>query len=139
MSSWDFWNEKRILRGVSRPSSVCQRHFLTSGEVSDPEEWTIKRNEQSQHRYMGILRNVLSHPRYLKSRKEELENYRIIHHIDDSHHTNAVEACGWTMEEFEQGYKKGQEILHKETEDDDDDLKRDIKWRIYGIYMRMFG
>jgi hypothetical protein len=57
----------------------------------------------------------------------------MVHHIDDEHHRMALKACGWTPEEFEVGYKEGQEELHEE-----DEIKRGILWRIQDFYLRVF-
>lgn len=113
----------------------AQRYLLASGAIKDPEEWTSKRNEQNNARYRAILQSVLQHPRQFQERKEELENYRIIHHIDDDHHQEALLACGWTKEEFESGRKEGF-VYHV---DDEDDPRHDLKWVLRDVYMRLFG
>jgi CRP-like cAMP-binding protein len=86
-----------------------QRHLLMSGKVSSPDQWTEKRNAQSDYRYAGILKNILSRPGGLSLRcKDEIDNYRAIHHIDDKHHEWALKFCGWSLEEFQSGIKKAQ-------------------------------
>ena len=126
------WDIVRKLKG--------QREMLASGKVENPEVWTQKRSEQTNHRYAAILQNMLHHPQYLRVRRDELNKYRMIHHIDDEHHRLALERCGWTPEEFNAGYKEGQE-----EEDDDDDvedhgeIKHDLKWKLHDLYLRVFG
>lgn len=93
-----------------------QRTLLASGRIKDPELWTRKRREQTSHRYRSILSNILKHPQYLNKRKDELANYRVIHHIDLSEHIQALQEMGWTLKEFEEGKKEGQV--------DDDKLER---------------
>lgn len=123
------WDIVRKLKG--------QRQLLASGVIPNAEEWTIKRNDQNQHRYAAILQNVLSHPQSMRRWKDELENYRVIHRIDDTHHQKALEACGWTVDEFERGHKDGVDKLT--GEDDDDLIRHDWKWLAHDIYMRVFG
>jgi CRP-like cAMP-binding protein len=110
-----------------------QRGMLAEHKIENPEQWTQKRNEQNFHRYASILQNMLYHPQYLRERKKELTKYRMVHHIDDEHHRMALKACGWTPEEFEVGYKEGQEELHEE-----DEINRGILWRIQDFYLRVF-
>jgi hypothetical protein len=118
------WDIVRKLKG--------QRLLLASGHVQDPDQWTQRRTEQSQHRYAAILQNMLAHPEYLKERKCELEKYRLIHHIDDAEHALALARNGWTMEDFERGYKDGEEPV-------DDVIKHDFQWLVHDMYMRIFG
>jgi len=91
------WDIVRKLKG--------QRQMLARHEVSDPELWTVKRNEQNEDRYASILLNMLTHPEYFTQRKRELDKYRIIHHIDDEHHRLALQKWGWTEEEYKMGKK----------------------------------
>ncbi len=84
----------------------AQRKLLASGVVDAPELWTSKRNEQNDHLYVAILRNILEHPSYLKKRRKELNQYRMIHGIDDNVHQKALESLGWTLKEFEAGVKE---------------------------------
>lgn len=121
------WDIVRKLKG--------QRQVLAQGQIEDPELWTRKRNEQTKHRYAAILRNMLYHPKYLEDRKEELNKYRMIHHIDDESHKEALEQCGWTVEEFKAGFKEG---FGQET-DEDDEIKHDFRWLVNDIYLRVFG
>ena len=84
-----------------------QRNFLIR-EVADPEEWTIKRKEQTDSRYASILENILQHHGHLEEHLEQLKNYRVMHQIDDEQHLKALKHCGWTPEEYEIG-RKGSE------------------------------
>lgn len=121
------WDIIRKLKG--------QRLLLAEGKIDDPELWTQKRNEQNNHRYAAILQNMLYHPQYLRLRKEELKKYRMIHHIDDEHHRMALKECGWTPQEFEAGFKEGQDDLEME----DDVAKHDLKWVLHDLAQRVFG
>jgi CRP-like cAMP-binding protein len=111
-----------------------QRVLMSSGLVSDPEAWTIKRREQTLHRYKSILSNMLAHPQYLNKRKEELTKYRDIHHISDDQHEYALKEMGWSLEEFEAGCKEGQV-----DEDVVEMQKYGWKWYAQSIYFRLFG
>jgi CRP-like cAMP-binding protein len=111
-----------------------QRGLLATGLVADPEEWTRKRREQTLHRYKAILNNMLAHPQYLNKRKEELNKYRDIHHIDDEEHEIALKEMGWTLEEFEAGCKEGQV-----DEDMVEMQKNGRRWYAHEIYFRLFG
>lgn len=86
-----------------------QRVMLASGRIQDPGHWTHLRNEQGEHRYAAILKNLLA-SHHIAERKRELLKYRTVHHIDDEHHREALKACGWTEEEFEAGHKKGEDL-----------------------------
>lgn len=111
-----------------------QRTLISRGLIDDPEEWTQRRTAQTQHRYAGILQNLLLHPALLQDRKRELEKYRMIHHIDDEMHAKALGSCGWTLEEFEVGHRKG----HMDAgEEDDDYFHRDWKWYLHDLYWRV--
>ena len=114
-----------------------QRTLISRGLIDDPEEWTQRRNAQTQHRYAGILHNLLLHPSLLDDRKRELEKYRMIHHIDDEMHAKALQSCGWTVEEFEAGTRKGGPL--GEEDDDDDYFHHDWKWYVRDVYYRVFG
>jgi CRP-like cAMP-binding protein len=82
-----------------------QRMLLAAGKIEDPEEWTRLRNEQTKHRYMAILQNFLSHG-LIEKRRKELDKYRLIHCISEETHAWALERCGWTLGEFERGYRE---------------------------------
>ena len=110
-----------------------QRKLLQNADIVDAAQWTQARTEQNQHRYAAILQNMLAHPKYMKQRKEELEKYRLIHHIDDAQHRRALERYGWSVEDFEKGNKEGGE--HNEEED----FQRDLKWFVKDLYFRIFG
>lgn len=120
------WDIVRKLKG--------QRQLLGEGKIENPELWTQKRNEQNKHRYAAILQNMLYHPKYLKERKEELTKYRMIHHIDDEAHRMALKQCGWTVEEFDAGFKKG-----FEDEIEEDEPKHDLKWFVNDLLLRVLG
>ena len=110
-----------------------QRQLIPA--IDDPEDWTQRRNEQSQHRYTAILQSFLEHPRLLnKGGRDRLHNYRLIHHIDEEHHLRALQECGWTDDEFLQGYKHGQVVTTG-----DDYWRRDVSWYWKQIYMKFFG
>ena len=99
-----------------------QRHMLMDGKINKASTWTEKRNTQSEFRYVGILKNILSRPgKHLSEKsRDEIDNYRTIHHIDDKHHAEALEICGWTEEEFTLGFKQDSVAeLEEGTEDDD--------------------
>jgi len=85
----------------------AQRLLQQSGRIDDVEAWTERRNQQTEHRYIAILHNLLSCKKNLYKRRRELNKYRMIHHIDDDVHNKALEECGWTPEEFELGHKIG--------------------------------
>merc|ERR1712127_262849 len=86
-----------------------QRNFQLK-EVTDPEEWTIKRKEQTDSRYVSILDNILHHHGQLDGYQEQLENYRHMHQIDDEQHLKALEKCGWTPEEYKSGRRRSKEL-----------------------------
>ena len=69
----------------------------------------------------------------MKQRKQDLEKYRLIHHIDDDQHKRALERNGWSVEDFEKGYKEGSEV------DDEEDFQRDFLWFVKDLYFRLFG
>ena len=122
------WDIVRKLKG--------QRQMLAQHRIQNPEEWTQKRNEQNFHRYAAILQNMLSHPQYLRQRKAELLKYRMVHHIDDEHHEQALKQCGWTPAEFEAGFKEG---AQEEDDDEEDEIKHDLRWHAYNFFQRVFG
>lgn len=83
-----------------------QRRLLMNGKVKFAEQWTEKRNNQSDHRYASLLKNILSRSEGLSPRSRyEIDNYRAVHHIDDAQHENALSLCGWSLEEFASGQK----------------------------------
>jgi CRP-like cAMP-binding protein len=112
-----------------------QRSLLSMGLIDDPEEWTKRRTEQTQHRYAAILRNLLSHPGDLVQRRRELNKYRKIHHINEDFHNEVLLMAGWTPEEFAAGHKDGEHHWSK----DDDAFKRDWKWYAKDVYFHIFG
>lgn len=121
------WDIVRKLKG--------QRSLLATGEIEDVEYWTLKRQEQTDARYDGILNNMLHHREYMNKWKDELNKYRMIHHIDDEHHRLALKRFGWTPEEFEAG--------QKDVDEDDkaieEEVKHDWKWWAHDLMMRLFG
>lgn len=126
----------------------AQRNVLVDHLIDDPEEWTKRRNEQTNHRYAAILHAILCKHKYLEKFRHELERYRIIHHIDDAHHEVALRQCGWTVEEFEAGHKprniKRTVLLDgidydEETDDQHFEEVRDWKWYVQDLYLRFFG
>jgi CRP-like cAMP-binding protein len=119
------WDIVRKLKG--------QRILISSNVIDNPEEWTEKRNSQTQHRYSAILHNLLMHTKDLKLRRSELNKYRSIHHIDDEHHKAALKLYGWTPEEFEAGQKNGN------NPDDSNDLNHDWKWHVRDLCLRIFA
>jgi CRP-like cAMP-binding protein len=120
--SWD------IIRKLKGQRKLLQ---TTIPEIEDPAEWTNRRSEQNHHRYTAILQNMLAHPKYLKERKEELEKYRVIHHIGDEQHAKALAVNGWSIEDFERGYKEGAEY-EEETENNFQAFLKDLYFRIFG-------
>ena len=126
----------------------AQRSVLVDHLIDDPEEWTKRRNEQTNHRYAAILHAILCKHKYLQKFRHELDRYRAIHHIDDAHHAMALQQWGWTMEEFEAGQKqrKVKRTVHLDgidydDEDDDEHFEeiRDWKWYVQDVYLRLFG
>jgi len=135
------WDIVRKLKG--------QRLLLREGAVDNPDQWTQRRTEQSQHRYAIILREMLQDPQYLKKRKQELQKYRLIHHIDDEDHELALLTNGWTVEDFERGCqekkpgndsrRKTSEKHQKGEEESSSSTEHDFKWHLHDMYMRIFG
>jgi CRP-like cAMP-binding protein len=122
------WDIVRKLKG--------QRLLLSTGLITDAEAhtWTHRRNEQTEHRYTAILKNVLSHdPDFMMKRKMELNKYREIHHIDDEHHREALKECGWTVEEYEQGHK------NNETPERFKKIQHGPDWYVKQAIMRIVG
>uniref|UniRef100_A0A7S2YNR7 Cyclic nucleotide-binding domain-containing protein n=1 Tax=Entomoneis paludosa TaxID=265537 RepID=A0A7S2YNR7_9STRA len=119
-----------------------QRTLLSSGRIDDPEKWNERRQEQSIHRYTAILQNLLQHNRLLNAGgRDNLHNYRVIHHIDDEYHLLALKECGWTPEEFEMGKRPGwhgddddQHNKHEELEE-----RKDWRWYLRAMYLRFIG
>lgn len=108
----------------------AQRGLLADHVVDDPEEWTERRLRQTNDRYRSILQNLLSgEPHEFAKRQNELGKYRMIHHIDDEHHEEALRLCGWTPKEFESARKISQD--HKD--------RHDVKWYFSWIYHRVFA
>lgn len=85
----------------------AQRTLLSDGIIHDAEAWTQRRNEQTEHRYNAILKTLLStHDKEeMMKLKKQLKKYRTIHSVDDEHHEEGLLECGWTVEEFDQGFK----------------------------------
>lgn len=111
-----------------------QRALQASGEIDDPDEWTERRNRQTQHRYAAILKNILSHhPQYLKDRRKQLQKYQMIHSIDDEKHEAALRECGWTPEEFKAGERRGSQYYNDEEEG------HDLQWYVTTALLRVFG
>ena len=116
-----------------------QRTLESRGLIQDPEDWTKRRTEQTQHRYVGILKNLLLHPKLLEDRKRQLDKYRMIHHIDDEMHAKALQSCGWTVEEFESGDMKGHTVDDELAKSEDKYFSHDWKWYLKGLYYQIFG
>ena len=119
-----------------------QRSLLSRGLVDDPEAWTQRRTDQTQHRYTAILQNLLLHPQLLEMRKKQLEKYRMIHHIDDEMHAKAVRTCGWSLEEFEAGRRKegGDAAATLDPDEESESyFNHDWKWYLQDLYWRVFG
>jgi hypothetical protein len=70
----------------------------------------------------------------MAKRREELNKYRMIHHIDDQRHEKALKSFGWTLEEYEAGVKEGQEVFEEDL-----DERRSLKWLVRDLYFRVFG
>eukprot|EP00527_Entomoneis_sp_CCMP2396_P000192 CAMPEP_0198155698 /NCGR_PEP_ID=MMETSP1443-20131203/69266_1 /TAXON_ID=186043 /ORGANISM="Entomoneis sp., Strain CCMP2396" /LENGTH=322 /DNA_ID=CAMNT_0043822455 /DNA_START=685 /DNA_END=1653 /DNA_ORIENTATION=+ len=137
-----------------------QRLLLSSNEVKDPEHWAIRQSEQTQHRYTAILQNFLEHHRDHHHRshrskggtfadgRDQLHNYRLVHHIDDEHHVMALKECGWTVEEFENSLKAGHQTINNNnnkgttmtTGDASSYFRsRDLSSYLKELYIRIFG
>jgi len=93
----------------------AQRRLVLNHKIYDPEEWTKKRNEMSEARYISILHNILSHHGHLDNHRKEIENYRRVHNIDDEKHVRAVKRCGWSLQEYEIGHKIEREVVDYST------------------------
>jgi len=112
------WDVIRKLKG--------QRTLVTDGLIDDADAWTERRTKQTKDRYVAILRRVLKeHPEYIQDRHNELSKYRMIHHIDDDYHAEALRTIGWSAEDFAQ-------YRHK-TE------RYDWKWYVGNFFYRIFG
>ena len=104
-----------------------QRHMLVEGRVKDPTSWTKKREDQGISRYAAILQNMLRlPPEEVQAMSQELNKYRLIHHIDDADHERALAKCGWTKEEFRLGRQEKQDEFE---EGDDMDEFESVRWR----------
>ena len=114
----------------------AQRIMLASGVIEDPARWTSRRHEQGEHRYAAILKNLLSsHRSNLAARKNELNKYRTVHHIDDEHHREALKECGWTEEEFAAGHKEN-DALDKQQSNTNN---HGPEWFIRQMIFRLVG
>jgi len=91
------WDIVRKLKG--------QRHSITDHKVKDPALWTLKRKEQSDDRYAAIVQNIVNSKIFddFNKRRDELDHYRKIHHIDDESHRVALGRCGWSEQEYIEG------------------------------------
>jgi len=121
----------------------AQRLLLTKHIIHDPEEWTERRHQQSTHRYAAILHALLQQPKLLERYRKEVMGYRMIHHIDDEEHADALAECGWTVEEYEAGKLKKPFKYH---DDEDDHLftqeEEDVhgwRWYLQDIRLRLLG
>jgi CRP-like cAMP-binding protein len=105
-----------------------QRHMLVEGRVKDATALTKKREDQGISRYAAILQNILRlPPDEIQAMSQELNKYRLIHHIEDVDHERALAKCGWTKEEFRLGRQE-----KKDWEEDDDNMEEEfesIRWR----------
>jgi hypothetical protein len=122
----------------------AQRKLLASGAIDDPEEWTERRNRQTQHRYVAILHAILLYPEKIEKGRKELDKYRMIHHIDDEHHKMALAESGWTPEEFDSEHRDRLPRRSRTTGGDDEGVDehktfRDMKWYLEDIYLRVVG
>lgn len=139
-----------------------QRLLLVDHWIDDAEEWTARRNRQTNHRYSAILQAVLQNPTYLEKFRKEVDKYRTVHHIDDQQHALALAQIGWTVEEFDTGKRvrkvntierrnvsshllEGSEFVFSSDDNDDDFFDKDFeeirnwKWYMQDIYLRLFG
>ena len=123
----------------------AQRLLLTENHIDDPEEWTERRHQQTTLRYTAILHAVLQQPKLLERYRKEVLKYRMIHHIDDEEHANALAECGWTVEEYEEGKLKkpygfdDDEDDHPFAAKSETENVRDWRWYLQDIYLRFFG
>mmetsp|Transcript_34295 Transcript_34295/g.50422 ORF Transcript_34295/g.50422 Transcript_34295/m.50422 type:complete len:437 (-) Transcript_34295:294-1604(-) len=86
--------------------SKLKAQRLSLSAASQSLDIVDKGNSQSDSRYRGILRNVLSNPDKFDDYKEEINVYRLIHHVSDESHLKALKEFGWTLEEFERGHQQ---------------------------------
>lgn len=129
--SWDIVRKLKTQRQLAAAAK-------SKGElgVDNFEEWTQRRNEQSQARYTAIVRNMLQHPSLLtKKGRVLLHNYRVIHRIDDEHHTQALKELGWTAEQFENPTSHLRTLREAEGRG----VGKGIKWFVQDLYLRAFG
>ena len=72
-----------------------------------PEEVVAFEQSESEFQYVSILHNLLAREEDvdIKKYKEDMDQYRLIHHISDDCHRRALEHCGWTEEEYMAGKK----------------------------------
>jgi len=117
-----------------------QRQMLSSGVVYDAAEWTRLRHEQSKHRYTAIVKQILAsdQPQTITKRMNpQLEKYRMIHHIDDDYHEAALKECGWTVGEFKEHLKKGEESNTNWT-DLSASIPATLRWCHREFWIRLF-
>jgi len=98
--SWDVVNKLK-----------SQRQLIARGVIPNEKEsvakWHKARHEQSKDRYAGILASLLSEGEVGDGGRQTVQNYRRIHAIEEKQHIKALEKCGWTKREYDQGWKRG--------------------------------
>ena len=132
------WDIVRKLKG--------QRALLKENIITDPEEWTSLRNQQTAHRYAAILHAVVHQPALLERFRKEVMKYRMIHHVSDEQHARALAECGWTVEEYDEGKLKKPYSIYGDDDDMDhlfppseEEKIHSWKWYAQDIYLRIFG
>lgn len=119
----------------------AQRTLLADHLITDTDEWTLLRNQQTTYRYAALLQAVLQSDQ-LRHFAKHLARYRTVHHIDDETHAIALKQCGWTEEEFAAGRRQSRFDSEEEEEllaKDQMWRVRDWKWYLRDIYMRLTG
>ena len=66
---------------------------------------TRGRHTQSLVTYREMIATAALNDRISRAEREKLNNYRIRHELSEEEHNGALEAIGWTTQEFERGYK----------------------------------
>lgn len=133
----------------------AQRSLLH--HIDDPDQWTDRRQQQTHHRYAAIIHAILQlhvvGAAMSEQFRDHLAKYRMVHQIGDAQHQAALEACGWTVEEFEAGTVPATLSWSDDDDDDDDEeaaddermvhlmhhATRSWEWWARDVYLRLFG
>jgi len=104
---WDVVSKLKAQR------TLLARKTFRGGERA--EDLVVYRQNQNVSRYNYILHNVLSRQGGdIREFKEDLDTYRAIHHIPKEQHQKALQECGWTAEEYKQGFKMRQTLADQD-------------------------